>query len=92
MKMRYQIVCRHMSPHDGRCLQHIAAVKWRVNSSIGQCTLQQMVAAIESGDTTFVRGAAFQSEVGVFESNGVKYLRTYADGYWDDNLLALTTF
>ena len=56
MKMRYEIIARHMSPPDGRYFQHISAVKWCVNSSIGQCTRQQMVAAIESGDTAFVQG------------------------------------
>jgi hypothetical protein len=36
---------------------------------------------------TLVNGK--RAEVGVFERDGQKYLRTYADGYWNNNLEAL---
>ena len=91
--MRYQIIARRMSPLDSRDFQHIVAVQWRANGSVGQHSRDQMVTAIESGHTAYVQGSASQSEVGVFKSsNGVKYLRTYANGHWDDNLLSLPTF
>lgn len=90
--MRYQIIARRMSPPDGRSYQHIVAVKWRANGSVGECTRQQMVSWLESGSTAFVQGSAHQSEVEVHEVSGVKYLRSHANGYWDDNLLALPTF
>jgi hypothetical protein len=60
MTMRYQIIARQMSPPDGRYFQHIAAVKWRVDSSIGQCTRRQMVAAIDSGDTALRAGSVMR--------------------------------
>jgi hypothetical protein len=51
-----------------------------------------MVAVVESGHSADVQGSVSQSEVGVFTENATKYLRTHANGYWDDNLLALPTF
>ena len=90
--MRYQIIARRMSPPTSNHYQHIAYVKWQANGAIGTCTREQMVAAIESGDSAFVRGRVHQSEVGVYTESQIKYLRSHADGYWDDNLLALPTF
>lgn len=90
--MRYQIIARRMSPPTSNHYQHIAYVKWQASGSIGIYTRQQMVAAIEGGDTAFVQGWGHQSEVGVYTENSVKYLHSYADRYWDDNLLALPTF
>ena len=91
-KMRYQIIARRMSPPDSRHYQHIVAVQWRANGQVGQSTRQDMVTALEIGHTAYVQGSASQSEVGVKEDNGVKYLRSYANDYWDDNLLSLPTF
>jgi Protein of unknown function (DUF3892) len=91
--MRYQIIARRMSPPTSNHFQHITHVQWLgADRSSGTCTRQDMVAAIEGGHTAFVQGRSSQSEVGVFEEHGVKYLRTYANKYWDDNLLALPTF
>jgi hypothetical protein len=90
--MRYQIIARRMSPPNSRHFQHIVEVRWQAGGQIGDCTRQQMVAAIEGGHTAFVQGEGHQSEVGVYTENGIQYLRSHADGYWDDNLLALPTF
>lgn len=90
--MRYQIIGRRMSPPNSREFTHIVAVKYRDGSAIMSCTREQMVAMLEVGHTAFVQGANHQSEVSVFEGDGVKYLRTHANGYWDDNLLSLPTF
>ncbi len=91
--MRYQIIARRMSPPDSRDYQHIIAVKWRTSSSVGECTRQDMVRWLDAGHTAFVQGSRSTSEVAVFTAaNGVKYLRTHANGYWDDNLLSLPTF
>lgn len=53
-------------------------------------TRQQVVSSIESKTNTFhtlVNGK--RAEVGVVDGPNGKYLRTYADGVWNDNLLAL---
>ncbi|OYN76155.1 DUF3892 domain-containing protein [Mycolicibacterium sphagni] len=89
--MRYQIIARRMSPPASREYTHIAAVQYR-SGAVATCTREEMVLLLELGNTAFVQGANHQSEVAVFEVNGVKYLRTHADGYWDDNLLSLPTF
>lgn len=90
--MRYQIIDRRMSPSNSRHYQHIVQVRWQASGQIGDCTRQQMVAAIEGGHTAFVQAGGHLSEVGVHTENGIKYLRSHADGYWNDNLLALPTF
>ena len=90
--MRYQLIARWMSPPTSTYYQHIAYVKWHANGAIGTCTRQQMVASIEGVDTAFVQGRGHHSEVGVYIENGIKYLRSHANGYYDDNLLALPTF
>lgn len=90
--MRYQIIARRMSPPNSRHFQHIVEVRWQAGAQKGNCSRQQMVAAIEGGHTAFVQGGGHQAEVGVYTDNGIKYLRSHADGYWNDNLLALPTF
>lgn len=90
--MRYQIIARRMSPPGSQDYRHIIAVKYRNGSAIGSCTRDQMVSALEQGDTAFVQGWQHQSDVGIYELNGVKYLRSHVDGYCDDNLLSLPTF
>ena len=73
------------SPHEhithlGNC----PAWKW---------TREQVIASIDAGTNTFfvvdpVTGR--RSEVGVMRPNGrAAYLRTHADGDWNDNLLSL---
>lgn len=56
-------------------------------------TREAVIASIEAKTNTFfVRDAAsHRSDVGVVEPGGgrSKYLRTYADGDWNNNLLAL---
>lgn len=91
--MRYQIIARRMSPPTSQNFRHITHVKWRgTDGSVGECTRLQMVAALENGHTAYVQGSVSRSEVDVFDENGVKYLRTHANNYWDDNLLSLPTF
>jgi hypothetical protein len=53
-------------------------------------TVQQVVTSIENGTNSFytlVGGK--RADVGVIKGQNGKYLRTHADGYWNDNLLAL---
>lgn len=53
-------------------------------------TRQQVIASIEEKSNTFytlVRGN--RGDIGVVDGPNGKYLRTYADGQWNDNLLSL---
>jgi hypothetical protein len=64
------------------------------NPSVGwKITREQAIANIESKlDTFYVQDekTGKRSEVGVRREDGkVPYLRTYADGYYNDNLLSL---
>jgi hypothetical protein len=52
--------------------------------------VSQVIASIEENTNTFftfVKGN--RAEIGVVDGPNGKYLRTYADGDWNDNLLAL---
>lgn len=69
------------NPHEGITYLGGATWKW---------TRQQMVDSINSGSNTFytlVNGK--RAEVGVVKGPNGQYVRTHADGYWNDNLLAL---
>lgn len=74
--------------------EHITDVKWRNPSSgeTGQSTRTAMIEWIEKGGVAKV--ADFQGNdvsVGIVKGT-VPYIRTYADGVWTDNLLALPRF
>lgn len=49
-----------------------------------------VVRSIENGTNSFyVEVNGKRAEVGVVKTDYGKYVRTHADGYWNDNLLAL---
>ncbi len=78
----------------GRSHEHITDVKWRnpSNGNTGQNTRQQMVDWINQGNIARVKDSYGNDiNVGVVKANP-PYLRTYADGVWTDNLLALPQF
>ena len=53
-------------------------------------TRQQVVDLIEARTNTFYTlVGSNRAEVGVVDGPNGKYVRTYADGKWNDNLLAL---
>lgn len=53
-------------------------------------TRQQVIAAIEAKtDTYFTLVNGNRGNIGVVNGASGKYLRTYADGKWNDNLLSL---
>jgi len=75
-----------LSPHE-----HISHVG---NPQAGwEWTREQVIASIEAGTDTFYvldKKTGKRADVGVVRPAGrAPYLRTYADGYWNDNLLAL---
>ena len=72
---------------------HIAKVRW-VNNSTGftdQSTRAQMVEWIEQGGQAYVSDGVNAAWIGVVQHTP-KYIRTYADRTWTDNLLALPKF
>jgi hypothetical protein len=79
----------HGSSHE-----HIVRVWWADSSSTnaGNNSTQELVTWIEQGGrASVVDPVGRQANVGVVSpANGrPKYLRTYADGVWTDNLLSL---
>ena len=63
---------------------------WRSSPELCDCAGQYAAASIEAKTNTFytlVGGK--RADVGVVNGANGKYVRTYADGVWNDNLLAL---
>lgn len=76
-----------MSPPIAGDHQHISDVRWEQATESGICSRETMVKFIEEGNVVWVRGNPI-AQVGVI--NGPpKYLRTHADGSWNNNLLNL---
>ena len=75
--------------------EHITEVLWENPSSAdtGQSTKATMVDWIEEkgGDARVRDGNGHDVKVGVVKATS-PYIRTYADGVWTDNLLALPRF
>ena len=69
-------------PHEG--ITHLG-------NSAGKWTRQQVVDWIQSETNTYftMSAAGKRVEIGVVNGPTGKYARTYADGIWTDNLLAL---
>ncbi|WP_126244411.1 DUF3892 domain-containing protein [Chitinophaga rhizosphaerae] len=80
-----QITCINKTPRDNPYdgITHVGGHSWKLKR-------EDAIAHIKDGTHSFytlVRGN--RGEVGVVEGPNGKYLRTYADGKWNDNLLAL---
>lgn len=62
-----------------------------VGDGTNKWTRATVVARIEAKENTyFTRVGGKRADIGVVKpTSGDKYLRTYADGQWNDNLLAL---
>ena len=80
-----QIKCVNKTPRDDT---HSGIT--HVGNETGKWTRTQVVAWIESRAHTFyTMVGGKRANVGVVDGPSGKYLRTYADGDWNDNLLAL---
>jgi len=67
--------------HEG--ITHLGGDTWK-------WTRADVIRSIENGTNTFfTRVNGKRAEVGVVDGQNGKYVRTYADGVWNDNLLAL---
>ena len=61
-----------------------------LGNSAGKWTRQQVINWIESGtDTFYTLVSGNRGNIGVVDGPNGKYLRTHADGKWNDNLLSL---
>jgi hypothetical protein len=69
------------NPHEG--ITHLGGDGWK-------WTRQQVVNSIEEKTNTFYTlVGGNRGNIGVVQGPNGKYLRTFADGKWNDNLLAL---
>ena len=86
--MAVYVIARHMSGGSGH--EHVASVKWnnRADATSGKSTRAEMVKWIDGGGDARVAKAQSYVKVGVVDAIP-KYIRTFADGVWTDNLLAL---
>jgi hypothetical protein len=81
-----QVTCINKQPrqnaHEG--ITHLGGSGWR-------WTRQQVIDSIRARTSTFYTLVdRRRAEVGIVNGPNGDYLRTHADGYWNDNLLALT--
>jgi hypothetical protein len=83
----------HIRLSSGNTHEYITDVKWHdsATGNANQMTRQQAVNWIDQGNRLYVTDGTHTVEVGVVKANP-SYLRTYADGKWTDNLLALPRF
>lgn len=80
-----QVTCINKNPRDNthEGITHLGGHNWR-------WTRSEVIASIENGSNTFytmVNGK--RANLAVVDGGAGKYLRTRADGIWNDNLLAL---
>lgn len=71
--------------------EHITKVKWQDGPKSNACSRSDMVTWIKEGNKAYVTDGNKTVGVGVVEANP-PYLRTFADGVWTNNLLALPRF
>ena len=80
-----QVTCINKQPRNDTYegITHLGGNGWR-------WTRAQVISSIEDGSNTFftlVNGN--RANIGVVDGPNGKYVRTYANGKWNDNLLAL---
>lgn len=80
-----QVMCINKQPRDNTCegITHLGGASWK-------WTRQQVVDSINEGTNTFFTlVAGKRADIAVVKGANSDYVRTYADGVWNDNLLAL---
>lgn len=86
----------HVRMSGGTTHEHIVAVAWTQDAdhSTGSSTTAEMVSWIEGGGHAYTRVDGKRADVGVRKNDdtGRKFLQTHADGYYNNNLLALPRF
>jgi Protein of unknown function (DUF3892) len=87
------ITAVHMSA-GGAGNEHIAGVRWSnaESGAVGESTTPAVIHWIDNdGGVAKVKASPADVLVGTVDANP-KYLRTYADGKWTNNLLSLPRF
>lgn len=78
-----QITCVTKSSHTHEAISGVGGNGW-------WWTVEQVIQSIEAKTNTFYTLAANKrADVAVVHGATKKYIRTHADGQWNDNLLAL---
>lgn len=80
-----QVTCINKTPRDDthEGITHLGGSGWK-------WTRADVIASIEAGTNTFyTKVDGKRADVGVVKGQNGKYVRTHADGKWNDNLLAL---
>lgn len=80
-----QVTCINKQPRDDthEGITHLGGSGWK-------WTRTNVIASIEAKTNTFfTKVGGKRADVGVVVGPNGKYVRTYADGVWNDNLLAL---
>lgn len=80
-----QVTCINKLPRDNthEGITHLGGAGWK-------WTRQQVIDSIRGKTNTFfTRVNGKRADVGIVDGPNGPYLRTYADGVWNDNLLAL---
>jgi hypothetical protein len=77
----------------GSSHEHIQEVRWRnpEDGKTGHSSRSVMVEWVRRGGTARVENGGRRAYIGVVEATP-PYIRTYADGVWSDNLLALPRY
>lgn len=80
-----QVTCINKTPRnnpfDG--ITHLGGATWR-------WTREEVIRSIEAKTNTFyTKVGATRADIGVVDGPNGKYVRTYANGKWNDNLLSL---
>jgi hypothetical protein len=89
--MAIYVTARHMN--GGTTHEHISEVKWenRTTEETGKSSRAEMVDWIDKGgDVRVVKDQSYVTAKVVRATP--PYIRTFADGVWTDNLLALPTY
>ena len=87
--MAVRVIGRRMV--DGNGHQHISELKWTDANETKTSTRAQMVEFVEGGGQAYVTADGYTAYLRV-RPGPPKYVQTYADGVWKDNLLSLPTF
>lgn len=80
-----QVTCINKQPrmNTHEAITHLGGAGWR-------WTRQQVIQSIEAGTNSFYTSVlGRRADIGVVNGPNGKYVRTHADGQWNDNLLAL---
>ncbi|QTC90507.1 DUF3892 domain-containing protein [Brevundimonas goettingensis] len=79
------VTCINKTPRDNthEGITHLGGSTWK-------WTREQVISSIEAKTNTFyTKVNGNRGDIGVVNGPSGKYVRTYADGKWNDNLLSL---